>query len=381
MFEIPPASLPQTVKLLAGRMPDQSDPSEALASYTLARDKGVRLGSVIQVVIPTPAQIKLGRSKVKPSDLPRRSVRVVGLVVTENEFPSGTGDRYDLFVTRAYAAAVNPHAMVVSTYYVRLRHGAADQPAFDARLRPLGSLGADDLDIDAAAVQRAIRPQAAGWLGLACLVALAGLAVVGQAAARQFTVDADDHQTLAALGLGVRQFVDDRPRAGGGHRNGWRCRRRRARGSPVAADPGRRSAARGRRGGRCRARPRDHHAGGSRRGACDRGSLGLARGPQRAAAPPGGRTAVLPRARRQGSHVDRRASRGRDRGKARARARTRPAARPRGHRPARQRARAGGAVRDGHLRREPSQAHRDARSLWRAVPGTVRQREPRIRMA
>ena len=207
MFEIPPASLPRTVKLLAGRMPDQSDPNEALASYMLARDKGLRLGSVIQVIIPTPAQIKLGPSKVKLSEIPRRSLRVVGLVVTENEFPSGTGNRYDLFVTKAYAAAVNPHAVVVSTYYVRLRRGAADLPAFDARLRPLGSLGADDLDIDAAAVQRSIRPQAAGWLGLACLVALAGLAVVGQAAARQFTVDADDHETLAALGLGVRQFV------------------------------------------------------------------------------------------------------------------------------------------------------------------------------
>jgi putative ABC transport system permease protein len=207
MFEIPPVSLPKTVKLLAGRMPDQSDPAEALASYTLARDKGVRLGSVIQVITPTPAQIKLGRSKLKLSGIPRRSLRVVGLVVTENEFPSGTGDRYDLFVTRAYAAAVNPQALVFNTYYVRLRHGAADQPAFDAALRPLGSLGADDLDIDAAAVQRGIGPQAAGWLGLACLAALAGLAVLGQAAARQFSVDADDHQTLAALGLGARQFV------------------------------------------------------------------------------------------------------------------------------------------------------------------------------
>ena len=207
LFEIPSASLARTVKLLAGRMPDQSDPGEVLASYTLARDHGVRLGSVIQVVVPTPAQIRLGRSKVNRSDVPRHSLRVVGLVVTENEFPSGTGDRYDLFATRAFAAAVNPHAVMLSTYYVRLRHGAADLPAFDAALRPLGSLGADDLDLDAAAVQRGIGPQAAGWLGLACLAALAGLAVVGQAAARQFTLDADDHQALAALGLGPRQFV------------------------------------------------------------------------------------------------------------------------------------------------------------------------------
>jgi hypothetical protein len=207
LFEIPPASLPATVKLLSGRMPDQSDPGEVLASYTLARDNGVRLGTVISVLTPTAAQIKLGRNRVKLADVPRHSLRVVGLVVTENEFPAGFGDRYDLFTTAAFAAAVNPHAVVLRTYYVRLKHRAADLPAFDTQLRPLGSLGADDLDNDAAAVQRGIKPQAVGWLGLACLAALAGLAVVGQAAARQFTTDADDRQALAALGLRVRQFV------------------------------------------------------------------------------------------------------------------------------------------------------------------------------
>ena len=92
-------------------------------------------------------------------------------------------------------------------YFVRLRHGAADLPAFDSQLRPLGTLGADDLDIDAATVQRSIRPQAVGWWVLAGLAALAGLAVIGQAAARQFVSDQDDHQALAAVGLRVRQFV------------------------------------------------------------------------------------------------------------------------------------------------------------------------------
>ncbi len=92
-------------------------------------------------------------------------------------------------------------------YYIKLRHGAADQAAFDSRLRPLHSLGADDLDIDAAAVQRSITPQAVGWWVLAGLIALAGLAVVGQAAARQFSTDADDHDALSAMGFQTRQFV------------------------------------------------------------------------------------------------------------------------------------------------------------------------------
>ena len=134
-------------------------------------------------------------------------MRVTGLVVTENEFPAGNGARYDLFPTRAYAAAYDAHTQVLTFYDVKLRHGAADQAAFDSQLRPLGSLGADDLDNDAAAVQRAITPQAVGWWVLAGLIALAGLAVLGQAAARQFSTDVDDHDALSALGLRGHQFV------------------------------------------------------------------------------------------------------------------------------------------------------------------------------
>ncbi len=211
VFEVAPGSLSRVVKLLSGRMPDQSSPDEVLASYTLAKDYGVHIGSVFQILTPTPAQVqlaqKIGPSKMRISAVPRRSLRVVGLVVAENEFPSGSGSRYDLFPTKAYAAAVNPRSLVLPFYYVQLRRGAADLPAFESQLRPLDSLGPDPLDVDAAAVQRAIRPQAVGWWVLAGLAALAGLAVIGQAAARQFVTDQDDGLALSAAGLRVRQFV------------------------------------------------------------------------------------------------------------------------------------------------------------------------------
>jgi ABC-type lipoprotein release transport system permease subunit len=212
-FELAPPDLGRTVKLVAGRMPDQSDPGEALASASFADDSGVRVGSVIQILEPTPAQISQVEAQNQPpspaqlAKVPRHSVRVTGLVITENEFPAGTGARYDLFPTRAYAAANDPRTQVLTFYDVKLRHGATDEAAFDSQLRPLGSLGADDLDSDAAAVQRAITPQAVGWWVLAGLIALAGLAVLGQAAARQFSTDADDHDALSALGLRGRQFV------------------------------------------------------------------------------------------------------------------------------------------------------------------------------
>ncbi len=212
-FEINPADLPRTVKLVAGRMPDQSNPGQALVSASFADDSGVRVGSVIQLFAPTQAQINQSQNQTGPptpaelAQVPRYSVRVTGLVITENEFPVGTGARYDVFPTRAYADAVNPHTQVGTFYYVKLRHGAADQAAFASQLRPLGGGGADDLDTDAAAVQRSITPQAVGWAVLAGLIALAGLAVVGQAAARQFSTDTADHDALAAMGLRAREFV------------------------------------------------------------------------------------------------------------------------------------------------------------------------------
>jgi ABC-type lipoprotein release transport system permease subunit len=212
-FELAPRDLARTVKLVAGRMPDQSDPGEALASSTFADHSGVRVGSVIQILEPTPAQISQAQAQNHPptpgqlAKVPRHSVRVTGLVVTENEFPAGNGARYDLFPTRAYAAAHDPHTQVLTFYDVKLRHGAAGQAAFDSQLRPLGALNPDDLDADAAAVQRAITPQAVGWWVLAGLIALAGLVVLGQAAARQFSTDTDDHDALSALGLRGRQFV------------------------------------------------------------------------------------------------------------------------------------------------------------------------------
>ena len=50
--------------------------------------------------------------------MPRHSVRVTGLVITENEFPAN-GARYDLFPTRAYATAHDAHTLVLTFYDVK----------------------------------------------------------------------------------------------------------------------------------------------------------------------------------------------------------------------------------------------------------------------
>jgi hypothetical protein len=203
--EVPPAALPRLVSLLSGRMPDQSNPREVLASFTLARDNGVRIGTVLRVPLGSEAQLQ-GTAKDQRPVL-QLALRVVGIVAAESEFPSGASPHYDLYATPALAAAANRRAALQHTYYVRFAHGPADLAAFDSRTRSLGVYGTYDEDEAAAAVQASIRPQVIGWYVLAGLAALAAAAVIGQAAARQAATERADHPTLAALGLRPRDFV------------------------------------------------------------------------------------------------------------------------------------------------------------------------------
>ena len=71
--EVPPGDLSHMVKLVAGRMPDQSAPDQALASFTLEQD-GVHIGTTIRLPLWSPSQIwcVLSGANVKP-DGPRRS--------------------------------------------------------------------------------------------------------------------------------------------------------------------------------------------------------------------------------------------------------------------------------------------------------------------
>jgi ABC-type lipoprotein release transport system permease subunit len=203
--EVPPGQLPRMVALLSGRMPDQSNPGEVLASFTLAQENGVRIGSVIRVPLGTPAQLKGGPAD--PSPVMHPALRVVGIVAAESEFPSGSTPHYDLYATTAFAAAVNHRAALLSTYYVRLMHGAAGLAGFDSQLRSLNVYGTYDLDAAADSVEGSIRPQVIGWYVLAGLAALAALAVIGQAMARQAATEQADHHALSALGVRPRDFV------------------------------------------------------------------------------------------------------------------------------------------------------------------------------
>jgi FtsX-like permease family len=200
-------------KLVSGRLPDPSSPDQVLASFTLQQDYGVHLGSVIRVPLYAPSQASAYNdatgAEPKPAG-PTVDLHVVGFEASEFEFPSGMTPSYDLFTTSAFAKTVIPRTSAGYVYLVRLRDGAGGISRFNAAALSLsgaGLQGGQDEDGVAVAIATSIHPQAIGWWILAILAALVGLAVVGQALARQSRVESEDYPTMAALGADRRQLV------------------------------------------------------------------------------------------------------------------------------------------------------------------------------
>ncbi len=122
----------------------------------------------------------------------------------------GLTPSYELFTTSAFARAVVPQTATGVEYAVRLRHGAADLARFNTEANQLEGAGLEGVgnnDGLVESVEASIHPQAVGWFLLAALAALVGLAIVGQALARQSIAESEGYVTLSALGASRRQLV------------------------------------------------------------------------------------------------------------------------------------------------------------------------------
>ena len=232
---------PSLFTLVSGHLPDPSEPDQVLASFTLQQDDGVQVGTVIHVPFEAPSQSadynnpNTGTPNPKGPDV---ALHVVGIEASEFEFPSGMTPVYLLYAgSGVRARRAPPHGMQYQ-YYVRLRDGAAGIIRFDQQAATLNlggsspKVGASSEDGEAATIEASIHPQAIGWWILAALAALVGLAVVGQALARQSTVESEDYPTLAAIGVDRRQLLalghGEEPGGGGGRRGRGRRGRHRA---------------------------------------------------------------------------------------------------------------------------------------------------------
>jgi len=200
-------------KLESGRLPDPEAPDQALASLALEQDNGVHVGTVIRVPFFSPAQAAAANSATGPGPKPLGptvALHVVGIVASPFDFPSGQIPDTELYTTPAFTRTVIPHTATGFEYAIRLRGGEADLPRFNAeanRLDAAGVEGVGNTNGEIASIEGSIHPQAIGWFILAALAALVGLAVIGQALARQSNVESEDYPTLVALGADRRQLV------------------------------------------------------------------------------------------------------------------------------------------------------------------------------
>ncbi len=209
---VPKTGTSAPFNLVSGRLPDPSNPHEVVAAYTLQHDEGLHIGSIISVPFFSRSQasaVNNATGALPPPAGPTVDFRVVGFEATELDFPSGATPGYLLWASAAFTREVLPRVGANYLYFVRLQHGAADLPRFNAAASALGSnfIFVQNEDAQVAAVEASVHPQAIGWWLLAALAALVGLAVVGQALGRQSIAESEEYPTLVALGLERRQLV------------------------------------------------------------------------------------------------------------------------------------------------------------------------------
>jgi hypothetical protein len=206
--ELTESGLHRLVKMVSGRMPSASSPYDVLASYNLAQDYGMHIGSTIRVPFYGAAQRNevLSGAGVSPSG-PIVTFHVVGFEAAELEFPDGQAPEYDLFTTRAFNRAVSPRLALAHVYLVRLRNGSADLRRFSGDVRSLHIYYVSNQESSASAVAQSIHPQAVGWWILALLAGLVGMATIGQGLGRQGVVESEEYPKLVALGLPPHQLV------------------------------------------------------------------------------------------------------------------------------------------------------------------------------
>ena len=186
-------------KLLEGRRPRADSLDEMMVSFLLAQSNHLHVGSHVPVHFPVTF------TKSLPVTL-----HVVGIEASPGEFPpqisNGTpGQGGVAHVSDAlYRSLKDQRVFTFDFLLLRLKHGSADLPALNDELNRLANglpqLN-QDLNAQAANVQRSIHLQAVALWIVSGLVALIGLLVLSQLLARQATIDATESPTLLALGM------------------------------------------------------------------------------------------------------------------------------------------------------------------------------------
>ena len=204
-------------KVLAGRLPAAGNAGEIVVDQRTAAMMGLQVGSVLTMravrLNPSAGAGTAGQGLARPRLLRER---VVGVVVTRGSvLPVNQLDKDPVIMASpALFRWLGVRYVVFTGAYVQLRPGASAE-AFARRAQALarrfpatgGHVFVAVEGTQAAAVQRAIRPQAVALALFALALAVTALLIVGQAATRLLATGALNHPALAALGLTRGQLM------------------------------------------------------------------------------------------------------------------------------------------------------------------------------
>lgn len=193
-------------KMLAGRQPGPDRPGQVAVDQIAAADLHLRVGSTLEMAA-------FAGSSRRTRLL---SERVVGIMVTRGSVvPITDLDRGPIILaSTALFRELGPSYEAFDGAYVKLRPGATPssfgrQAQVLARAFPAtgGQVFVTDEATQAATVERSIRPQAVALALFALVLAVTGILIVGQAAARLMLAAGQDSRTLAALGMTRGQLL------------------------------------------------------------------------------------------------------------------------------------------------------------------------------
>jgi ABC-type lipoprotein release transport system permease subunit len=197
-------------KVIDGRLPRSSDPSEVLVDTTAARLLGVQAGGRLSLRIAR-------RDEELPSPADEIvNLRVVGVGVTrDNVVPvNALASAPTMLATKAFTEKFGPDHYAFDGAEVQLAAGefkAQFSEATQALARRFSETGgnvqiADEAE-QAAKVNHAIHPEAVALALFSALTLLTALFAIGQLLARQLFVASSDNDILRALGMSRRQLV------------------------------------------------------------------------------------------------------------------------------------------------------------------------------
>jgi putative ABC transport system permease protein len=189
-------------KILAGRLPDPGRADEGIIPFNTTDKLGLHVGDVVTVFIGDPF--------ADPAHSPAVPVRIVGVGVQPGSMPVvGTVSFAGLSLTPAfdkkYAAEI-PEMTDGPSVRLKRRSDLLPFLAAVAKIDPVIDIPSK-LPEHLTGVRRTLRFEVLALWALSALLALAGIAIVGQAIARQVYLGAQENETLRSLGMGRKHLT------------------------------------------------------------------------------------------------------------------------------------------------------------------------------